>query len=127
MKRSTRLFATVGLAAMVSACQTVREQEQAVKPEVVHAYLADKPDELKQHFYVTLTQGKRNQVLNHMRLGLAAMEMGKFELAEQLFDDALDNIETIYANNEHAEKARGLFVKELTKDFKGEPYERSMA
>lgn len=122
-----RLLAGVAVAALVSGCQTVREQESGVKPEVAHAYLADKPAELQKHFYVTLTQGKRNQVLNDMRLGLAALEMDNDKLASELFDDALGNIETIYSNNENAAKARELFTKELVKDFKGEPYERAMA
>ena len=40
---------------------------------------------------------------------------------------ALLGIETIYANDEKAEKARSLWFKESIKDFKGEPYERAMA
>ncbi|MBF0325612.1 hypothetical protein A6A05_03095 [Magnetospirillum moscoviense] len=122
-----RLLLSAASVAMLSACQTGREQETAVKPELAHSYLADKPAELKKHFFVTLTQGQRNQVLNDMRLGLAAVEMGNDKLAEQLLDEALGNIETIYVNNENAAKARELFTKELVKDFKGEPYERAMA
>lgn len=122
-----RLLAGAALAALLSACQTVREQEVAVRPEVAHTYLADKPEALRKHFYVSLTQGKRNQVLNDMRLGLAALEAGHDLLARELFDDALLNIESIYADNEAAAQARQLFVKEAVKDFKGEPYERAMA
>lgn len=122
-----RLAATCAVAALVAACQTTREQEAAVKPEIAHSYLADKPDPLRKHFYVALTQGARNQVLNDMRLGLASLEMGNDALAERLFDDALTQIETVYVDNEHANKARALFTKEAVKDFKGEPYERAMA
>ncbi|MBC7952112.1 MAG: hypothetical protein H7Z12_09895 [Rhodospirillaceae bacterium] len=117
----------MALAALLAACQTTREKEAEVKPELAHAYLADKPAELQKHFMVTLTQGKRNQVLNDMRLGLAAMEMGDNALAERLLDDALLSIESIYVNNADAATARELFAKELVKDFKGEPYERAMA
>ncbi|OJX73852.1 hypothetical protein [Magnetospirillum sp. 64-120] len=123
-----RLAGCVALAAMTAACQTVREQENtAVKPEVVHTYLAGKPKSLEKHFYVSLIQGPRNQVLNDMRLGLASMELGDDKLAESLLDDALGRIESIYVDNPDAAKARELFTKELVKDFKGEPYERAMA
>lgn len=122
-----RLAGTAALVALLGACQTTREQEAPVKPELAQAYLADKPEALKKHFYVTMAQGKRNQVLNDMRLGLASMELGETALAEQLFDEALGSIETIYADNADAEKARQMFSKELVKDFKGEPYERAMA
>lgn len=98
-----------------------------MSPQIVHSHLADKPDELRNHFYISLTQGQRNKVLNDMRLGIATMAMGRFDLAEQLFDDALLNIEAVYANNDQAKQARQIFVKEQTKDFKGEPYERVMA
>lgn len=125
--RLARLAGATALAALLSACQTAREQEAQVKPEVARAYLEDKPQPLKRHFLVTLTQGKRNQVLNDMRLGLASLEMGQYPLAEQLFDDALVNIETVYADNPDAAAARSLFVREAAKDFKGEPYERAMA
>jgi hypothetical protein len=122
-----RLLLSAASVALLSACQTAREQETTVKPEVAHSYLADKPAELQKHFFVSLTQGQRNQVLNDMRLGVASIEMGNDTLAEHLFDDALGQIETIYVNNENASKARELFTKELVKDFKGEPYERAMA
>ncbi|MBX9633969.1 MAG: hypothetical protein K2X44_03220 [Magnetospirillum sp.] len=122
-----RLAGSVVLAALLTACQTTREQEIQVSPALAHDFLADKPTELKKHFLVTLTQGKRNQVLNDMRLGLAAMELGDKALAERLLDDALTNIESIYVNNTEAARARELFSKEMVKDFKGEPYERAMA
>lgn len=122
-----RLAGATALAATLAACQTAREQEAQVKPEVAHAYLEDKPAELKRHFMVALAQGKRNEVLNDMRLGLASMELGQSALAERLFDEALGDIETVYADNPEASKARGLFTRELSKDFKGEPYERAMA
>ena len=123
----TRLLASASALASLSGCVTTSERETAVPPQIVHAYLADKPEELKPHFYVTLAQGNRNKVLNEMRLGLATLEMGRFELSEELFEDALQRIEAIYADNDKAKQARQLFVKELVKDFKGEPYERVMA
>jgi len=126
-KFAVRLMASASMLAFVSGCVTTAEREAAVPPQIVHAYLADKPAELHPHFYVTLAQGNRNKVLNEMRLGLSAFEMGHFDLAEELFEDALQRIEAIYADNDKAKQARQIFVKELVKDFKGEPYERVMA
>ncbi len=122
-----RLMASASVLALVSGCVTTGEREAAVPPQIVHSYLADKPEDLHQHFYVTLAQGNRNKVLNEMRLGLATFEMGRYDLSEELFEDALQRIEAIYADNEKAKAARSVFTKELVKDFKGEPYERVMA
>lgn len=123
------LLCGASVAALLAGCVTTseREREAVVAADIVHSHLEDKPASLHKHFFVALSQGQRNRVLNDMRLGLAAFEMGQYALAEQLLDDALAGIEAVYANNETAEKARGLFVKERVKDFKGEPYERVMA
>lgn len=117
------------LALALGACQTTQEHELEVKvePKVMSAYLVDKPANLHRLYAPVLTQGPRNIVLNHMRVGLAALEMKKFDLAAESFDQSLSRIETVYANNEKAEKARELWFKENIKDFKGEPYERAMA
>ncbi|ARJ65822.1 hypothetical protein WV31_09195 [Magnetospirillum sp. ME-1] len=120
-------LSVVVIAGLASGCVTTREREVSPAPAVVQAYLEDKPTELRRHFFIAQAQGDRNRVLNHMRLGLASFAMGRDRLAEQLFDDALVGIEAIYADNEEARKARGLWVKEGIKDFKGEPYERAMA
>lgn len=111
----------------LAGCKTVAEKEQPISSGMALAYLADKPADLHPHFYVALSQGQRNQVLNNMRLALASLQMGEDALAAQLLDEALGLIETIYADNEQAAAARGLFTKEAVKDFKGEPYERAMA
>ncbi|BAE50603.1 hypothetical protein [Paramagnetospirillum magneticum] len=115
------------IAGLASGCVTTREQEISPAPSVVQAYLDDKPTELRRHFFIAQAQGDRNRVLNDMRLGLASFGLGRDQLAAQLFDDALGGIEAIYADNDDARRARGLWVKEGTKDFKGEPYERVMA
>ncbi|CUW40686.1 conserved exported protein of unknown function(containing Tetratricopeptide-like helical dommain,67-203) [Magnetospirillum sp. XM-1] len=120
-------LSVVIIAGLASGCVTTREQEVSPAPSVVQAYLDDKPTELRRHFFIAQAQGDRNRVLNDMRLGLASFAMGRDRLAEQLFDDALVGIEAIYADNEEARKARGLWIKEGIKDFKGEPYERAMA
>lgn len=72
-------------------------------------------------------EGKRNQTLNYLRIGTKAFTNGDIDAAEKAFDAALDQIETVYADNEMAHKARSLWYEEGRKDFKGEPYERAMA
>ncbi|SFV20761.1 tetratricopeptide repeat protein [Pseudidiomarina donghaiensis] len=72
-------------------------------------------------------EGKRNEVLNRMEIGTAAFYRGDIDLARENFDAALEVIETVYADNENATKARSLWHEEGRKDFKGEPYERAMA
>lgn len=71
-------------------------------------------------------EGERNAVLNFNYLGLAAIEVGEYELAKVAFDESIQRIESIYADDKNAEKAKSLWNEEKVKDFKGEPYERSM-
>lgn len=109
-------------------CQTLQdhEKERVVAAEELKAVIADKPQELHEHYRVLLAQGERNAVLNHARIGVLAFEMGNIELALAELEAAADRIETVYADNAAAQKALGNFTKENIKDFKGEPYERSM-
>ena len=120
----------MGAAALALAgCLTTQEHEKEIEvaPAVMQSFLEDKPVQAHKLYGKVLTQGERNAVLNHMRAGLAAMELGAYETAEHSFDRALLGIETIYADNPDAEAARSLWIKENRKDYKGEPYERAMA
>ena len=90
-------------------------------------YLQDKPAELRGVFGKVVTEGEHNHVLNRLRAGLAAMDLGYDDLAAETFDEALLTIETIYGGDAKAAKARGLFNAEDRKVFRGEPYERAMA
>jgi hypothetical protein len=112
-----------------TGCAGVQEhkREAAIQSEQMAAHLADTPEPLRPMFASALRQGPRNIVLNHMRSGLAALELNEDQIAAESFDIALDGIETIYAGNQQAADARSNFVKENAKDFKGEPYERAMA
>lgn len=103
------------------------EQEVAVDAAQLEQFLADKPQALKPYYEVLMRQGRRNQVLNNMRIGTAALGLGEHDAAARAFDEALAGIETIYADNEQAAEARSVWVRENAKDFKGEPYERAMA
>jgi tetratricopeptide (TPR) repeat protein len=104
-----------------------RQYGEGPYPDEIDAYLADKPDGLKPLYRTLLTGGERNSVLNYKRLGLAAMEQGHWADAERAFDGALLRIESYYGKDKAAAMARSTFRKEANKDFKGEPYERSMA
>ncbi|MCH2209575.1 MAG: hypothetical protein MK132_27465 [Lentisphaerales bacterium] len=72
-------------------------------------------------------EGRRNEVLNLLEIGLDAFQIQAYKDAETAFDMAIDNIESIYGDNEAAQAARKLWYAEDVKDFKGEPYERVMA
>lgn len=112
----------LALAGCITADDTV-----SVPVAQMQAWLADKPPGTHHLYASVLTGGPRNRVLNQTRAGLAAFEAGDLRAAAASFDDALDRIETIYADNPKAEKARSNFVPERSKDFKGESYERAMA
>ena len=55
-----------------------------------------------------LQEGNRNFVLNHLRLGVQAMEIGQPEVAARSFDEALGIITSIYAGSESAATAISL-------------------
>ena len=89
-------------------------------------FAADKPPELQPLFNALYVEGEHNAVLNFDYLGLAALEVGDYGVAEKALDAAIERIEAIYADNLSAKKAKSVFSAEKVKDFKGEPYERAM-
>jgi tetratricopeptide (TPR) repeat protein len=129
MRIRHHVLAYAACALALSACGTTQQHEISLKidPKQQAEFLADKPDKLKRLYARVLPEGDRNAVLNYTRIGVAALETGEIETAGKAFDEALNRIEAIYADNEKAEAARSKFVKENAKDFKGEPYERAMA
>jgi tetratricopeptide (TPR) repeat protein len=120
---------TIPAAVLLSACAGIAgyDQVQAVPKEQLDQYLADKPAQAQRLYARVPLEGKRNETLNHMRAGLAAMELGDTRNAARSFDVALNQIEAVYAENPQATQARSVWTKENYKDFKGEPYERGMA
>jgi tetratricopeptide (TPR) repeat protein len=129
MRIRRHILASAVCALALSACGTTQQHEISLKvdPKQQAEFLADKPAKLKRLYARVLREGDRNAVLNYTRIGVAAFETGEIEEAGKAFDEALNRIEAIYADNEKAEAARSKFVKENAKDFKGEPYERAMA
>ena len=130
MQRLVRLHHVVLCAVLlvVIGCAGRQQFKKVDIPEArMQAYLADKPSELRPGFKAMLEDGKRNYVLNNMRVGVDAMRLGYCDIAKGCFDSALNYIEAVFADNETARKARSLWYEEGMKDFKGEPYERAMA
>ena len=89
-------------------------------------FIGNKPPQLKPFFNALYLEGERNAVLNFNHLGLAAMELGQWDIAKKAFDQAIVRIDAIYASDENAKKAKSLWNEEKVKDWKGEPYERVM-
>lgn len=94
--------------------------------EALSRFLVNKPEKLKPFYQVLYLEGERNAVLNFNMLGLAAMEIGEYQAAERAFDESIKRIDSIYANDENAQKAKSIWSEEQLKDWKGEPYERVM-
>lgn len=127
-RRRATYLGLVFVAIATSGCATsARFRETDIQPAVLQDYLKDKPEPVQAHYATLLRQGQRNFVLNHMRAGLGALELGAHAVAKTSFDEALLGIEAVYAQSETAAQARKLWTAEAYKDFKGEPYERAMA
>ncbi len=112
---------------MSASCAGPAPEVANVETTQLAAYTADKPPQLRPMYERVLKEGKRNEVLNNMRVGTAALDIGDTAAAGAAFDAAIIPIDTIFADNEKAKKARSIFAAEKTKDFRGEPYERAMA
>ena len=123
-----RLILCGGLCLALAGCYQRKEYKAPkVAAEVLQQRCGDQPAPLRPLCERVYTEGARNAVLNQMRLGLRAMELGYWDESERAFDRAIDQIEAVYADHEAARKARSLYYEEGLKDFKGEPYERCMA
>lgn len=89
-------------------------------------FLESRPEEYRNLYKKYLKQGEHNAVLNLMEIGTQALKDENLVEAAYAFDNALNRIEYVFADNEAALKARSLWYGEAEKDFKGEPYERVM-
>ena len=92
----------------------------------VEELVASKPAKLKPFYRALFLEGERNAVLNFNHLALAALELGEYDTAKRALDQAIARIDSIYASDENAKKAKSVWAEEKIKDWKGEPYERAM-
>ena len=125
MSRISYLAAVLLCALLFSGCAGGRAA--AIPESQMSAYLADKPPRYQDDYRKLLDEGKNNECLNYMRIGLKALKNGDKQVSQPAFDSALLTIESFFVNTEAAQKARSLWYEEGMKDFKGEPYERVMA
>lgn len=109
------ILAPAGAADLQSLVAATAEREGGQVPEYLKPWIDKDRD-----------WGPQHRVLLQMAAGRSAFLRGDWAQAEALFADAQREVETIYADNPKAQAARKLFVPESTKDFKGDPYERSM-
>ncbi len=127
--RFVPLALTCALGLTLSACATSGLESKPVEPGRIEQLLepnAEVPSALRPFVLRDQEQGRRDRVLNEAMAGLTALELSQPETAQRLLSDAQALIETIYANDPVANRARGNFVPEADKDFKGDPYERAM-
>ena len=113
----------------LSGCAATGLDSNPVEPGRIEQLLepkAEVPPALRPFVLRDQEQGRRDRVLNEAMAGLAALELSQPETAQRLLSDAQALIETIYANDPAANRARSNFVPEADKDFKGDPYERAM-
>ena len=122
MKNISKLV-LLALIVHLTSCANLANQ----KPIPVPVKLEKTNQALHQGYQYYSLEGRRNEVLNLLEIGLDAFQIGAYKDAELALDRALDNIESIYGDNETAQAARKLWYAEDVKDFKGEPYERVMA
>jgi hypothetical protein len=104
----------------------ILERVRAESPASASGEAAEIPVALKQLANDDSLSPPRDRVLNQMQAGVVALELGEHRYAVPLFMAAHEQIETIYANDPAAIKARSKFVPDATKDFKGDAYERAM-
>lgn len=125
---------TLGVALLLGTpSYAITEAEEAAAAAAARGNMAqllgdekDYPEGLRVFVARDEQEGIRNRVLNDSLAGLAAFELSQPKIAQRLFADSRELIETIYADSPSAEEARSKFTPEATKDYKGDPYERAM-
>lgn len=83
------------------------------------------PETLQADFVRLYSEGRQNSVLHAMRAGLRAIRLGYDDLAREVFDQAIAEVEALQEGTRQARRAKSRFVGEREKWFKGENYERS--
>lgn len=127
LRAFTHLILPIFGLGLLTACATGPKQH-AITPldPSKQEYVASQPAALQPAWRKLFQEGRRNEVLNLMEIGATAFKQGELDTARRTLDEAIANIESVYADNDAARKARSLWYEEGEKEFKGEPYERSM-
>lgn len=114
--------------ALLTACASGGASKQEINTIELDskAFAEGRPELLAPYYRALYTEGEWNSVLNFQHLGLASIQLGDYQTAEKSLDAAIARIEAIYADDPNAQRAKKKFTEEEVKDFKGEPYERSM-
>lgn len=121
------VLATAVLSVGLAGCATgPKTFDRAGLTSEQAAVVASKPTVIRQDYQNLYEEGRRNEVLNLMEIGLKAYRAGDLDEARRSLDRARVIIESVYADDESARKARSIWYEEAEKDFKGEPYERAM-
>jgi len=115
-----------GSAAAAQPIAEILERVRAETPAGANGAAAEIPMALQQLATNDTLSQPRDRVLNQMHAGVVALELGEHRYAAPLFMAAHEQIETIYADDPVAKKARSKFVPDATKEFKGDAYERAM-
>lgn len=126
MKKAAHIAVAAALLSLAGCAHMEGFDAVPANPEA-EAFAAKAPAKLAPFYRALYVEGERNAVLNFNHLGLAAMELGQWDVARKAFDQAILRIDSVYADDENARKAKSLWSKEKVKDWKGEPYERAMA
>jgi tetratricopeptide (TPR) repeat protein len=70
---------------------------------------------------------KHDRLLSNNILALSALQNGEIDKARMLFEANVKTLGGVNAEDPSARKARNVFYSENRKNFKGEPFERTMA
>lgn len=126
-ERRPALLASAILSLSLVGCATgPKTYDRSSLTPAQEQVIASKPTVVQQDYRNLYEEGRRNKVLNLMEIGLKAYRAGHLDEARAALDRARVSIESIYADDDAARKARSVWYEEAEKDFKGEPYERSM-
>lgn len=126
-ERRPALLASAVLSLSLVGCATgPKTYDRSSLTAAQEQVIASKPAVVQQDYRNLYEEGRRNEVLNLMEIGLKAYRAGYLDEAREALDRARVSIESIYADDDAARKARSVWYEEAEKDFKGEPYERSM-
>jgi tetratricopeptide (TPR) repeat protein len=127
---SFQLLLTTVVVSFLVGCST--PPRPAPKLGLPAKEISNLPKSVVANIKILEKEQERNAVLNLTDTAVSALaEKNKIApntlkmIVDKALDLAIDRIEDVYADTPEAKKARSLWYDEDSKDFKGEPYERS--